>query len=558
MGFVTKLFLLASAVFMALFVSCDGRRSYPRSLLVADSLADCDPDSAIALLGILGDSARFMPRQDSMYYALLKVKATDKAYLPHDTTGGILDIVAYYEHGGDRRLLPTAYYYAGRAYRNMNKFLAAVDYFYKALDAARDHGDDRRIIQLSYSQIADLLYLHKMYKFALDGYSKALHYDSVAGYNRGILFEYRDMANCHVQLGDTDRAIVYFDKGLELAAKVRDEMMKALLSNQKARLCVTLGDYAEAEKLLDFVIATNDSAEFSSAYSIIARLYASTGRMNEAIRCYKVLAHDGNIYGRKKAYEELAEYYTSLNVEDSAEYYSRLYEFLSDSVERIKDASGIMDKKWEYDSRLLREEVGHNVGMNVLVCVCGGILLLLVVLFLYKRKQWLWRLVEPVGGKDNASHSEGEKHNEGAGVPEIMQSEEMHGDETSQDSSREDKETRIAALPVVRSIKAHLNDKTSDVKRNGWKMSDQDWIELDGRLNEICPGFKQTLLNVCSMSDKEYKVCMLVKIGVRPADIARLLFCTYQSVSNIRSRLFEKYFHRQGTSSEWDEYIRSL
>ena len=47
MRIVTKLFLFASAVVMAVFMSCDTRHIYPQSLLVADSLAECNADSAL-------------------------------------------------------------------------------------------------------------------------------------------------------------------------------------------------------------------------------------------------------------------------------------------------------------------------------------------------------------------------------------------------------------------------------------------------------------------------------------------------------------------------------
>lgn len=228
---LTKLFLSVSTVIMAVFMSCDVRHSYPRSLLVADSLSECNADSAMTFLDNLRDSIHTMSLEDSMYYALLRIKARDKAYLPHDTTDGILDIVDYYKHGGDRRLLPTAYYYAASAYRDMNRPSTAIKYFYDAINVAEDY-DDVKILAICHAQIAGLLYLNRLYEEALKSYGQALLYDSICGNSLGMMFDYRDLACCYSGLGRPDRALRLFDKGLKLAVERSDESMKASINGQ--------------------------------------------------------------------------------------------------------------------------------------------------------------------------------------------------------------------------------------------------------------------------------------------------------------------------------------
>lgn len=220
MSIVTKLFLFASAVVMAVFMSCDTRHIYPRSLLVADSLAECNADSALALLDTIADSAHAMPLQDSMYYALLRVKARDKAYQPNDTTDGILSIVSYYEHGGDRRLLPTAYYYAASAYRDMNKPAAALRYLYNAIDVAEEYGDVK-IMSLCHAQIANLLYMNRLYEEAMNGFRVSFKIDSARHDVRGMAFGLRDIANCYRGLKDEKNALHYMKMAHVAAEKKR-------------------------------------------------------------------------------------------------------------------------------------------------------------------------------------------------------------------------------------------------------------------------------------------------------------------------------------------------
>lgn len=77
------------------------------------------PDSALRLLGGWADSVPTVPERVRMYYRLLTVKAADKAYVTHMSDSIIRPVLDYYEQEGDRRLLPEAYYYAGRVYRDL-------------------------------------------------------------------------------------------------------------------------------------------------------------------------------------------------------------------------------------------------------------------------------------------------------------------------------------------------------------------------------------------------------------------------------------------------------
>ena len=117
-------FMRMSISFYVLLACClclcacrEGR--YPRVLLQADSLAETDADSARQLLDGWADSVPGASEQVRMYYRLLTVKAADKAYITHTSDSIIRPVVDYYEQEGDRRLLPEAYYYAGRVYRDL-------------------------------------------------------------------------------------------------------------------------------------------------------------------------------------------------------------------------------------------------------------------------------------------------------------------------------------------------------------------------------------------------------------------------------------------------------
>ena len=104
---------LASLLATLLMAGCNGR-DYPPELVVLDSLADVNPDSACQELHRLNSQMMQASEPTRNYYLLLCIKAEDKADQPHANDSLIFTLVSYYENGGDPNLLPLAYYYAGR------------------------------------------------------------------------------------------------------------------------------------------------------------------------------------------------------------------------------------------------------------------------------------------------------------------------------------------------------------------------------------------------------------------------------------------------------------
>ena len=84
------------------------------------------------------------------YYELLKIKNQDKAYIPQTSDSTITRLVEYYESKGDKKLLPMAYYYAGRIYMDINNVPEALKYLQKVTRTG-DHNN--QLTYKAYSQI---------------------------------------------------------------------------------------------------------------------------------------------------------------------------------------------------------------------------------------------------------------------------------------------------------------------------------------------------------------------------------------------------------------------
>ena len=120
---------------ICMLCSCGGHH-YPPSLQAADSLTEVNPDSAVALLRQLRPQMERERKAVRMYHRLLTIKAADKTDQLQPVADSILPLVKYYEEWGDKSLLPTAYYYAGRTYYELHDAPQALDYFQKAAEVA--------------------------------------------------------------------------------------------------------------------------------------------------------------------------------------------------------------------------------------------------------------------------------------------------------------------------------------------------------------------------------------------------------------------------------------
>lgn len=95
-------------------------------------------------------------------------------------------------------------------------------------------------------------------------------------------------------------------------------------------------------------------------------------------------------------------------------------------------------------------------------------------------------------------------------------------------------------------------------KARGKSLPHIDWETLDKLFSENIPYFEQSLKELTSLSEIEWRVCMLIKLDFAPGDIAVLLNRTAGAISVIRSRLYNKVFRTKGRPRDWDTFIEKL
>ena len=89
-------------------------------------------------------------------------------------------------------------------------------------------------------------------------------------------------------------------------------------------------------------------------------------------------------------------------------------------------------------------------------------------------------------------------------------------------------------------------------------LESSEWQELIDAINQTYPQFTGRLLEIYPMSQIELRVCCLIKIGISPAGISRLVYRTRSNITLIRIRLYEKIYKKSGTSEQFDKFIEEI
>ena len=118
-------------------------------------------------------------------------------------------------------------------------------------------------------------------------------------------------------------------------------------------------------------------------------------------------------------------------------------------------------------------------------------------------------------------------------------------------------------MGTVNAVKRQFYDSETDEMirrnvRNEKPLKEKEWQEIEAKVAEKMPGFRERLNEVYQFSEQEYRICILIKMGVSPSEISTLMATSRSNVSQARQRMQKKVFNGRGSAKDWDRYIMSL
>ncbi len=379
------------------------------------------------------------------------------------------------------------------------------------------------------SQKGTLFFNQHLLDRSLASYRRAYDIDSRACDTLGLIYDLRDMGNVY-RAQDNDSCLVCFRQARELAIAFGHLPMQRDVESQMAGYYLYHDQLQEARQLLLPALAYTDSANASGLHFMMADLYHRSGIRDSATLYYrKVLAH-GSLYARRGAHRQLADYALDAGNTEAANAHMHWYGVLSDSILGENDAEALRRMTALYDYSLRERE---NVRLEKLVMLVSAAALVLILIltffiFYYRKKREVFRLRLQQMELLVAEHQN---------KPERI--------------SAEERDT-LSQTPIMLRIQGLLSDIHQPT------MTNTDWEQLEALFSQSLPHFLPRLQEFCRLSLQERRVSMLLRLGKTPTDIAQLTAHSKQSVTNTRSRLFEKTFGRKGTPADWDRLIASL
>lgn len=580
---------MTQALFLILvllgFCAC-GHKPYPQSLIIADSLTNACPDSAITLLKNIENTLQTEPEATQMYYRLLCIKANDKAYIPHTSDSLILPVLHYYIEKGDEQHLPEAYYYAGRVYRDLEDAPQALDYFEKAAEALPEDGGYKLKSKI-YSQMGTLFAYQSMYAEALEMYKKGGEYDNILQDSVGMVFTLRDIGNMYKELGKEDSTLAYFKEASRLSRLLQRIDLFNMLQSQLAFIYTDLQKYDSARTALQNALKDIEQPNRSAIYNIAARFYDVTNQTDSAIWYYNELLDFGSVYAKQTACRRLLELTLKQNDTQQATGYLNNCLLYTDSIQKLTQTETIHRMHSLYNYQLREKEniqlKTENRNKTLLIGMISGSLLIIIISFIayrqYSRRKTLelkqqlekLRTIE----KENQDKIESlekyksqkevlEKRLADINPPEdnvqkkqLGQKIELLNHILQQQAIEKEQEKDAQDCLFCSEIYKKLQERANSARGEAY-ITSEEWNIVKGLMSPAYPIFFERLYSLHTPNENELHVCILLKLQFRQADIARLLQLKPESISSIRRRLYQKVTGSKGSPEMWDKIIDSL
>ena len=560
-------------------------KPYPQSLRVADSLIHNNPDSAVILLEELKRSMAFEPQATQMYYQLQTIKAKDKAYITHTSDSLIKTVVKYYEERKDRERLPETYYYAGRVYRDLGDAPQALEYFFKAIESTKER-TKYKLISRIYSQTGMLYLYQDTYDQALKVFRKAYQYCLLDKDSIGMVYSLRDIGRTFTTLNCPDSALYYYKGALKYAEQIHNNHLIGVVQGELSGLYIQLEMYPEAFAAIQCSNKYIKGHNIAPFYAILADYYYYTNQLDSATFYYTQTASFDDLYQKQGSYKGLGNIARKKGQYKEAMEYFDKYLIYTDSIKDITNTETIrkMQSLYNYqlkekeNSRLQHQAANYKLWNILLVFSLLSLVFLFIAYHQFRKKKEQQRLVKQERikqiQKDRYAQSNTylEKNKEQIKVLELsLHKAEIEKDQLRQDLLKAQKSLiektneQITATQRVQK-QSELALKHSDIYKkfhfavqgSDEKIGNDDWKELMCAVDEAYNQFTTRLLELYPMKTIEIQVCVLIKIGLSPAQIAFITIRSRQAISSIRKRLYSKVMGKDGTPEQWDNFISTF
>ena len=569
---------------LLILASCAGNRKYDDLMQRADSIMNVNDDSAKVAIRMLDGIKPQLPefsQSQKMRYELLRHKAMNKACITFKSDSVMKEVVDYYDHHGSANERMLANYVLGCVYRDMHETPMALEYYNKATEQADttaadcDYGTLYRV----YSQMGFLFSKQYLPYQLLDAFGKAVKYAYLAKDTLNAIINYQNRENAYSYLGNKDSVIAINLHAATMFKQIGNNYAAAIAFGCNYNYYVEKEDTLNALKTFKAYFSTgyegNSEYEDSKAYVLCQKgtYYMFTAQLDSAYNNLQQSLRLCKSYSIKAATTKaLAQYYAKVNQPAMAMKYALQSSEYNDSdlIEARKTQLQQVQAMYDYSrnqevAKRAEQKAKRSMQMNYMI-VLACIMLFLLLSYIY-RKQLALKKKKIAVSKLLYEDS-------------LLKLKRLQDEKAKLVSENDNKLAQIITEKekTINKLKAEINDiqekyslsSMSDVelalmdssiykkikfievhpKKN---MSEEDWKELADTVEKAIPNFIPRLKN--KLSDKDYQICLLIRLGFSTSLIARLLDLSVAAISKSRKTMLKKICGKIGKPKDFDEYV---
>lgn len=569
-----------------LFVSCTGNKAYDKLLIKADSIMNIDDDSAevaIRMMQSIKPELSQFSKSQKKRYELLYHKAMNKAYIDFTSDSTMLEVVDYYEQHGSANEKMLAYYILGCVYRDMHEAPMALEYYNKATELAETTAKDCDYATLCriYSQMGFLFAKQHLPHQELASLDKAVKYAYLAKDTLNAIRYYQNKQAIYASQNKLDSAIIINNQAAKLFKQIGALKEANIAFGCNFEYYLKKKMLKEAEEAFKAYLSTNyhgnDNWKDAYAYILYERgsYYMALGKMDSAYSCLKQSFEQSKSFNNLAVSTKgLAQYYALTNQTDLATKYALLSSEYNDSDLIVTKLGQLQQIQAMYDYNRNKEianqaQIKAEQRMDAIytIVICA-ILMCSVSFSVYRRRLKLRNkriamtqkmYIDSVQQLNVAQQELAKLHDLNENTITELVKEKEDTIQKLQSEVRKYEETNIGRnlLELEKCLKQSAIYKKLVYLENHpqEKMTKADWENLEETIEEFVYDFadlKQKLNN------KEYHICLLVKLHFSPSSISSFIGTSLSDISNSRKRMLAKICGTSGNGKEFDSYIHHI
>lgn len=581
---MNRLSLLFFLILFSMLLSCTGNKAYDQQLSKADSIMDIADDSAqiaIKMLDALKPEWSKFTKAQRMRYDLLYHKAMNKAYIDFTSDSTMLAVVDYYEHHGTANDRMLAYYILGCVYRDMHEAPMALEYYNKATEQADTAAQDCDYATLCrvYSQMGVLFSKQYLPYQELFSFEKATHYAYKAHDTLNAIRYYYNKTGAYTYLDNEDSAIIVNTRAAELFRKHGYDRDADIAFGCNYVYYLKRNNIDKAKKAFEAYnrvnFAGNQNYEDSYAFLLYEKglFFLQTNQLDSAYcKLNESLKFSKSFSNKAITTKTLAQYYLkSNNPILAAKYAMKSTEYNDSDLVRVRKTQlHQLQAMYDYSRNkrlaMVAEQKSEKRIMVIYVVILCSIILFCLSIFIYKlqmnKKNHRISLIQQLYNdsllKLQSNQRELQRVKDLNELEVIQQKEEviMNLKNTIKDIREKFSGSLLTDTDIILQNSAIFRKIQFITLHPKEKLSNEDWIELSDLIEQLIPSFPQMLKN--SLTEKEYHICLLIRLNISPSSISNLVGLSNSGVSLSRKRMLEKVCGKDGTAKDFDKFILSL